>query len=212
MIYLTFLPSNAGWAVSLLWGMMILPLGDALQNTMQNMVSRIAGINNEELSNRGIGMGAAMGYTIKSIAYQFKGNSNNVENKTVEPIVSRVVNRENNIESKSMPSVSYENYSKNIMDSKESSSIINNTNQQENINNIKNEVKENGGIKKAFHVGKEFMNLGMYMAEGKNFKNNNQSYVHKKIYNENSIGNKEKDEKRSETKKIRVIEEDDDNE
>lgn len=26
LIYLTFLPSNAGWAVSLLWGMMILPL------------------------------------------------------------------------------------------------------------------------------------------------------------------------------------------
>lgn len=29
LIYLTFLPSNAGWAISLLWGMMILPLGDA---------------------------------------------------------------------------------------------------------------------------------------------------------------------------------------
>ena len=45
LIYLTFLPSNAGWAISLLWGMMILPLGDALQNTMQKIVND---------SNRGI--------------------------------------------------------------------------------------------------------------------------------------------------------------
>lgn len=42
---------------------------------MQNLVSRIAGVDNEELANRGIGMGATMGYTLKSIAYQFKGNN-----------------------------------------------------------------------------------------------------------------------------------------
>ena len=61
LIYLTFLHSNAGWAISLLWGMMILPLGDALQNTMQNLVSRVAGVNNEELANRGIGMRCSYG-------------------------------------------------------------------------------------------------------------------------------------------------------
>ena len=55
MIYLSFLPKSSGWAVSLLWAMMILPLADALQNTMQNLVSRMAGVNNEELANRGIG-------------------------------------------------------------------------------------------------------------------------------------------------------------
>ena len=75
LIYLAFLPEGSGWAVSLLWAMMILPLADALQNTMQNLVSRIAGVNNDELANKGIGMASAMGYTIKSIAYQFKSNN-----------------------------------------------------------------------------------------------------------------------------------------
>lgn len=42
LIYLAFVSSTGGWAVSLLWAMMILPLGDALQNTMQNLVSRVA--------------------------------------------------------------------------------------------------------------------------------------------------------------------------
>lgn len=42
LIYLAFVSTTSGWAVSLLWAMMILPLGDALQNTLQNLVSRIA--------------------------------------------------------------------------------------------------------------------------------------------------------------------------
>jgi len=111
LIYLTFLPSNAGWATSLLWGMMILPLGEALQNTMQNLVSRVAGIDNEQLANRGIGMGGAIGSTIQSIAYQFK------ENKTDEPdIISKIINKANYTESTPFQAVSYESYSKNIND------------------------------------------------------------------------------------------------
>ena len=61
---------------------------------MQNLVSRIAGVNNEELANRGIGMGAAMGYTVRSIAYQFKGNESENQGKT--DIISRVINKANN--------------------------------------------------------------------------------------------------------------------
>ena len=53
---------------------MILPLGDVLLNTMQNLVSRIAGLNNEEISNRGIGMVAGMAYTIHSVGSQFISN------------------------------------------------------------------------------------------------------------------------------------------
>ena len=209
LIYLTFLPSNAGWAISLLWGMMILPLGDALQNTMQNMVSRIAGVNNEELSNRGIGMGAAMGYTIKSIAYQFKGSS--ADGKAGENnIASRIINKSNNIESNPISSVSYENYSKNIMDN--SNSKVKNDNVS--IDNDKNIFKETRGIKKAFNVGKEFMNLGMYMAEGKNYKSNNQTYTPKKFYNDENIKNdsREKENKTSEKSKVRIIEVGEDNE
>ena len=52
---------------------------------MQNLVSRIAGVDNEQLANRGIGMGAAMGGTISAIAYQFKGNAE--EGKTGHIII-----------------------------------------------------------------------------------------------------------------------------
>ena len=80
---------------------------------MQNLVSRIAGVDNEELANRGIGMGATMGYTLKSIEYQFKGN--NEESKTEgTDIISKVVNKANNIESVPVSGVSYENYSRNV--------------------------------------------------------------------------------------------------
>lgn len=44
LVYLNFIPATSGWAVSLLWAMMILPLAEVLQNTMQNLVSRIAGV------------------------------------------------------------------------------------------------------------------------------------------------------------------------
>ena len=108
--------------------MMILPLADALQNTMQNLVSRMAGVNNEELANRGIGMGAAMGYTVKSIAYQFKGeNSNKTDGKD---FISRVTNRvTTKTEAKPIAGVSYEEHSKNVM---ENAKPINQTNITQN--------------------------------------------------------------------------------
>lgn len=203
LIYLTFLPSNAGWAVSLLWGMMILPLGDALQNTMQNLVSRVAGINNEELANRGIGMGAAMGNTIKTIAYQFKGN--NVENKVGVPdIISRVVHKANNVESVPVSAVSYESYSKNIMEDKNTNSITS--------NNVSNTIKETNGVRKAFNVGKEFMNFGMYMAEGKNFKTNNQEQMPRRTYDRGNIDNNKQEDIKKKSNKIIIAEEDDANE
>ena len=80
LIYMDFTSAADGWAVSLLWAMMILPLGDVLLNTMQNLVSRIAGINNEDLSNRGIGMGATMAYTVRSIGAQFTSNNTTKSN------------------------------------------------------------------------------------------------------------------------------------
>lgn len=216
LIYLTFLPSNAGWAISLLWGMMILPLGDALQNTMQNLVSRMAGIDNEQLANRGIGMGGAIGNTIKSIAYQFKGN--NEENKTAEPdIISRVINKANHTENTPFQAVSYESYSKNIMEDQNSNSVTNITNpiQTNNksvnntVNNEQNGISNVSGIKKAFNVGKEFMNLGMYMAEGKNFKTNSQEPIQRKIYNKTNINESSKEDIQEENNKIISLEVDD---
>ena len=123
--------------------------------------------------------GAAMGYTVKSIAYQFKG-SNAEENGTKPSILSRVINKVNNTESEQAKSKSYESYSKDIMEDKNNISITkpinqteNTTNSTNNVNNkVTNEIKEQdkvSGARKAFNVGKEFMNLGMYMAERKKF-------------------------------------------
>jgi len=268
LIYMAFLPSNAGWAISLLWGMMILPLGDALQNTMQNLVSRVAGVNNEELANRGIGMSAAMGHTIQSITYQFKGNEENGINimnngaggeKTgISGIVSRVVSKANQSTPESKPdnSLNYENYSKNAMDNskpvvKDSNSLDNkqannnmanqmNTNvfhndmsssSMNNMSNINmsnmpnvlenirepNTVKE--GMKKAFNVGKEFINLGMYMAEGKNFRSNTnnekkryedrQRLQQRRMYDRPNINHTRQEDKKEETRRIITLEEDD---
>ena len=217
LIYLSFLPSSAGWAISLLWGMMIFPLADSLQNTMQNLVSRIAGVNNEELANRGIGMGAAMGYTIKSIAYQFKGN-NEENGVTQQPdFISKVVNKTNNVESKPIDAVSYESYSKNAMEDKNSSQVVNATNLTENKtnnNNVSNEIKNtnnHSGIRKAFNVGKEFMNLGMYMAEGRNFRTNSQEPIQRRTYNRPNINNTREEDKKEENNKIITVEVDDAN-
>lgn len=218
LIYLSFLPKSSGWAVSLLWAMMILPLADALQNTMQNLVSRMAGVNNEELANRGIGMGAAMGYTVKSIAYQFKGeNGNKIEGKD---FISRVANRvTTKTEAKPIAGVSYEEHSKNVMDNAKSINQTNITNKEEQTQNPITIGKENkeeiptstNGFKKAFNVGKEVMNLGMYMAEGRNFKTNENNTSNKRMYNRPNINNTRKEDIEESTNKIISIEEQDNN-
>lgn len=212
LIYLTFLPSNAGWATSLLWAMMILPLGDALQNTMQNLVSRIAGINNEELANRGIGIGAAMGYTVKSIAYQFKGN----ENQQKTDIISRVINKANNTESVKVGGESYESNSMNAMSEPMSKSVTKDfdtgNNNDKTTANVQTEDKDTNtinGIKKAYNVGKEFMNLGMYMAEGRNFRTNGQEQSQRRIYNRPNINNTRKEDKTEDENKVTTVEVDD---
>lgn len=223
LIYLTFLPNSSGWATSLLWAMMILPLGDALQNTMQNLVSRVAGINNEELANRGIGMGAAMGYTVKAIAYQFKGND---ENKSQEPdIISRVIKKATTNQSKQMPGTNYNEHSTNIMDNAKSITQANIMDKDENtatntISNVKNSnIKDTtnntpnavNGIKKAYNIGKEFMNLGMYMAEGRNFGNNNKNQNQNRIYSRLNINDTRKEDlEKEDTTKVIIKEMEDD--
>lgn len=51
--------------------MMILPLADSLQNCLQNLTSRIAGVDNEQMTNRVVGMGAMLGFSIGAIKEQF---------------------------------------------------------------------------------------------------------------------------------------------
>lgn len=218
LIYLTFLPKSAGWAVSLLWAMMILPLADALQNTMQNLVSRIAGVDNEALANKGIGMGAAMGQTVRTIAYQFKGENTNVDSGN--DFIGKVVKRASGgIKAEPIASSSYESYSQNFAEKARPVNQTNINNETKQTQNATMVGKENNtetpqstsGFRKAFNVGKEFMNLGMYMAEGRNFKTNESNINNNRIYNRPNINNTRKEDMEESTNKIISIEQDDAN-
>lgn len=152
IIYLDFAAYSDGWAVSLLWAMMILPLGDVLLNTMQNLVSRIAGLNNEEMANRGIGMGAAMAHSINAIGLQFKSN---VESN--RGFVSRIKN------------ITNKNNSENSTNNGNSTSNISKTSNERRMAN--NEINNKKSGVSLYGIGRSFLNTGMYLAEGKNFDN-----------------------------------------
>lgn len=220
LIYMTFLPTSSGWAVSLLWAMMILPLADALQNTMQNLVSRIAGVNNEELANRGIGMASAMGYTVRSIAFQFRGNN---ESNTGNDIISRTIAKAKSGNAVQIPGISYESSSTDIMKNAKPINAKNIMGKNDDINSQHSQLSNNknniistdnrnnstDGFRKAYNVGKEFMNLGMYMAEGKNIRNSETS-EHRKSFNRQSINNILKNDLEASEEKIITKEIEDD--
>lgn len=177
LIYLAFVSTTSGWAVSLLWAMMILPLGDALQNTLQNLVSRIAGINNEELAMRGIGMGAAIGHTVKSIAYQFKSNDTNGGSNVATGIMNT-------------PKKVTNMGTTNIQTSSLNTNTINKTNdgslKTENLNNrVINKNNFKTGITRAYNVSKDALKLGRYMADGTKVSENPTSSNFNKYNNKN---------------------------
>ena len=173
LVYMEFLPQSGGWATSILWAMMILPIADALQNTLQNLVSRIAGINNEELANRGIGMAGAMAYSIKTIAYQFKGNETQ-NNTNTTSFLGRMFAKDINTQESQITPMPTSKMETNQMQTSPMNTSKMNENKQENTSDTTKATKvNNNGIsteRKIFNTGKEFLNMGMYMAEGRNFK------------------------------------------
>ena len=186
LIYLVFLPSGGGWAISLIWAMMILPLADTLQNCLQNLTSRIAGIDNEQMTNRVLGTGAMLGFGLGAIKEQFKtpdipskssnnGTDNN-SNNGLKGIISRAK--------------SFINPVTNLSDEKDYNGNINpirdvitptKENKQENVTMPKSEMNNknnmsNGKItpkaivKNVANVGlkgtKAYLSVGAKMAEG----------------------------------------------
>ena len=210
LIYMTFLPNSGGWAISLLWAMMILPLGDALQNTLQNLVSRVAGVNNEELANRGIGMAGAMAHSVNAIAYQFRNPNNNTaySNKLNESIstptfLSKVFKRVGSDKKEEPSSISKMQTTPMNVSKMETNSINKEQPLQKNdslINNTRNVMnKSSSNIgSKVMNTGKEFLNMGMYMAEGRNFSNN-------RMYNRHNINNTRKEDFRKRDTENNVI-------
>lgn len=190
LIYMSFTSVSDGWAVSLLWAMMILPISDVLLNMMQNLVSRVAGLNNEEIANRGIGMGAAMAHTVHTIGSQFKNNISNT--KASSGVINRInnlinkdnVDEKNDITSNATNTSSSSNQentnvSRNTSNADKNDDITNDTpntsnySSQENINvnrNKNNNSNEKKGIS-LYGIGRGILNTGMLMAEGRNFSN-----------------------------------------
>ena len=113
----------------------------------------------------------------------------------------------------------YESYSQNFAEKARPVNQTNINNETKQTQNTTMVGKENNtetpqstsGFRKAFNVGKEFMNLGMYMAEGRNFKTNESNINNNRIYNRPNINNTRKEDMEESTNKIISIEQDDAN-
>lgn len=153
LIYLAFLPSGGGWAVSLIWAMMILPLADALQNCFQNLTSRIAGVDNEQMTNRVVGMGAMLGFGLGAIKEQFNTpSSNNNRGNENNSGLKGFVNRAKSIVNPSMNLSPEKDYNGNINPIR---TVLPKENTGTNTNNVNNNISiptSNGKIQKIFQM------------------------------------------------------------
>ena len=194
LVYLNFLPVSGGWAVSLIWALMILPLAEALLNVFHNLISRIAGVPAEEVAQRGIGMASNMGYTIKAFTYQFKNPGSNGDGNS-SGLLANFLNKTSVVGNKETPTNTnpvQTNIAKTqpvktkpIETNMANTNRVDQNNKKDNTKPI-NERNE-PFRKKAAKAGKAFMNTGMYMAEGRNFntdrrynKNNRNRYDSKR--------------------------------
>lgn len=209
LVYLNFLPDSGGWAVSLLWALMILPLADVLQNTLQNVISRVAGIQNDELANKGIGMAAEMGYTIRAFAHQFKGGQAN--GTTSSGLLSSFMGKTSIINKQANPNSTTPVQTKVIetkpvqtkpIEPKQPNTNPIGTKDSSKTNNkdIKKETYKTSPLGMAVKVGGAFLNTGMYIAEGKDIKNLHESRNKNKGYMDNM--KIEDYKRRSETNRI----------
>lgn len=194
LVYLNFLPVSGGWAVSLIWALMILPLAEALLNVFHNLISRIAGVPAEEVAQRGIGMASNMGYTIKAFTYQFKNPGSNGDGNS-SGLLANFLNKTSVVGNKETPTNTnpvQTNIAKTQpVKTKPIETNMANTNRVDQNNKKDNAKPINERSepfrKKAAKAGKAFMNTGMYMAEGRNFntdrrynKNNRNCYDSKR--------------------------------
>ena len=194
LVYLNFLPVSGGWAVSLIWALMILPLAEALLNVFHNLISRIAGVPAEEVAQRGIGMASNMGYTIKAFTYQFKNPGSNGDGNS-SGLLANFLNKTSVVGNKETPT-NTNPVQTNIAKTQpvktkpiETNVAYTNKVDQNNKKNNSKPINERSEPfrKKATKAGKAFMNTGMYMAEGRNFntdrrynKNNRSRYDNKR--------------------------------
>lgn len=160
--------------MSLIWAMMILPLADALQNCLQNLTSRIAGIDNEQMSGRVMGVGTMLGFGLGAIKEQFKSPSSNNTNNNSEGGFKGFFSRAKSIINPGMNLSDEKDYNGNInpirdvlpkekTNSNSSTTTLNNTNKQNNFNN---NVNVGDVAKSALNVPKAYLGMGAKLVEG----------------------------------------------
>lgn len=204
LIYLAFLPSGGGWAVSLIWSMMILPLADALQNCLQNLTSRIAGVDNEQMTSRVMGMGAMLGFGLGAIKEQFKTpttntNSENSNNDISQSGLKGFVSRAKSVINPTMNLSDEKDYNGNInpirdvipnnkANINQSTAKQNNNVPKQNITNLPSLAKN--VARTGFNVTKAYLDVGARMTEG-DFNKFAYTYKRKNIKKKSNFQNTE---------------------
>lgn len=182
---------------------MILPLADALMNCLQNLTSRIAGVDNEQMTNRVMGMGAMLGFGLGAIKEQFNvpsmtsgnGTNNNNSNGGFKGLVSRaksVISPSMNL-SESTDSYGNVNPIRDVLPKEKVKTSTTPTNIENKVNTqAENGYKEKSIVSKVASAGltatKTYLSMGAKMAEG-NF--NNYQYNNKKHNRKNAFKNTE---------------------
>ena len=166
--------------------MMILPLADALQNCLQNLTSRIAGIDNEQMTGRVLGMGAMLGFGLGAIKEQFNSPSSNIKtgnsnNDNSNGGLKGFISRAKSVISPGMNLSDEKDYNENINPIR---NVIPKEKQNTNVsipmsNGNTNTPKSVVGkvAKTGFNATKAYLGMGAKMAEGdfskSPYKNNN---------------------------------------
>lgn len=184
LLFSSFISASAGWAVTLIWAMMLLPIADALMNCLQNLTSRIAGLDSNEATARGIGLGVTfgtgIGYSINAIKTQFTNpNSSNFEGRSsgFMGIVKNFISPQMNLSAEKDYNGN-NNPIRNVVDSNNitTNNTTNASNKNQVVSNVSNNNINNSSKAMRFATGayqatKGYLKLGANMAEG-NFNNN----------------------------------------
>lgn len=196
LIYLAFLPSGGGWAISLIWAMMMLPLADALQNCLQNLTSRIAGMDNEQMTGRVMGIGAMLGFSLGALKEQFNtpNNSTKLENANTSSGFRGFIDRAKSIINPNINLSDETDYNgntnpiRNIIQTKTAHATSPNSNMNSDnkyLSNTKTNTTQvtkteiaSNIAKTAYKGTKAYLNIGAKMAEGDFSKNSYKSHNH----------------------------------
>lgn len=178
---------------------MILPLADALQNCLQNLTSRIAGMDNEQMTGRVMGMGAMLGFGLGAIKEQFKTpeSKNASFSGNNSKGLSGIVSRAKAIINPSINLTDEKDYNGNVnpirnVIPKESSSIPTQNKASEskvNMPNSNNKITPKNIVenvaKTGFNATKTYLSIGANMAEG-NFDKNAYNRPRNSKFNKNN--------------------------